>query len=1655
MYYVREKTWASNHLVRESDVRHKRHIGNRWEYNGKRLGTNYTGGKRNSTVSFMFFKFPTDWGMGNLWMLFKKFGTVFDMYMVQKRLRNGERYGFVRFKLVTNVEGLLKRLREIKFGEENLKVFVAYDRKNLGVRGDEVNRSVGNEMRKGNGWKDNGWNGGTRDERNFAEVVNGEKRDRDKKESGWEGRNDGCRNEGERIENKDKKEDVRIVEVCDDEVNTTLFNKCLIGEVKSMCYLTKLGSICGEQGLSNVEVKLLGGLEVLMVFDTPETATNILNSSGHGLRRWVHKMRIWNKNYTLPGRITWINIIGVPVSCWSESVFKKIAALHGRVIGSSNCKLEGNQNLIVGKVQLHTINKGLIKESLYLKLYEKKFKVDIIEEVGDVMEFEMEEKGDIGKNENELKDPQENGDENDMVISDSESSVKSSDDDDGTDSEAEDEVEIGIRLEDGDRKIEDDEDSRFSGRSRVCETPEVETTKKEEKSAADVDNTPRRKKSDAPNISDDMTNKKRKANGDDEDDLVSNTNGNTSNIKDTEFDETNKNNVFNEGVDNGARNSSKKGGKKCTKKAARGHRMGGLGTNEKGVSDVHNNYQKEGDEDKETFVFRSTGQADSISKGCSVDMEQVKEIDEIIEVSWAKAENENARDVETVLKEGEKKDDHLGFGETEKKGWIKSIIREERPDMIGVQETKCGEIDDMVCGRKGEWKGKDGDMNLACIYGPHVGRQKACLWERIRGLMDSSKGAWCIFGDLNMVRGIEERRNSQVNIRETTDFNDFINDAKLIEIPMGGESSLGKLSDHCLIVLKDVDLDFGPKPFRAFDIWLEERDIRNVVEEAWKIEVRGRRPDCRFRDKLKNVKSVLKEWSKERFRAVNEKIELVKKDAMKWELEAENRTLSEVEKEAWMKARKSWVDKENELKGTGYQERDKNKDKTGQNRARDRKEHEKTSPTVPSDFIGPALRLPIKELMEGIKDEGNDMQFVSYQVKQDSKKPVGSLKFSYQFRKKSKKQAPVNPQLDQDPCIPKTVVPCFGLVIPYPEESEDETLAASRERLKFENDDFICRGHILNAMSDPLFDVYQNYSTAKELWNALEERYFTEDATSKKFIVSKFNSYKMVDSRPIMDQMYELEHILSMFTQNNMNMDESIQVASIIDKLPSTWKDVKKNLKHRKDDLSLKDLGNHLLIEEQYRLENKTNDDTSKVHVVEEKGESSKAGGKKRRHGDKDKKKFKKNKKDVIYYNCKKPGHFKRECRALKKKQDRGNDNKNKDNNFVAMIYEAFSLEEEKSWWVDSGATRHVCNDQTMFKTYEPSYSMLYMGNHSTAQVKGKGKIDLVFTSGNTLTLNDVLHVPDVRKNLVSGSLLNKFGFKLVFEFDKFILSKGGKFVGKGYHTDGMFKLNIKDVVNSSVNDVNTTEISDANDASAGIVTNNDAINKMPTSSYYFESSLLWHARLGHIYFKCMRNMANANLIPKLDSKNDKRQTCMHTKITRLPFPTIQRSSKISELVHTDVYEVLEKFRIYKSEVELKCDTRIKYFRTDMGGEYYDPRYFQSTGIVHQVTAPYTPQQNGIAERKNRTLMDMVNSMMLYSGLSSGYWGEALLTTYEDPQTYSKAMKSHDSSFWKEAANDEMDSIIGNNTWILVDLPPGSKAIKSIVLFRFFTTLSE
>ena len=111
------------------------------------------------------------------------------------------------------------------------------------------------------------------------------------------------------------------------------------------------------------------------------------------------------------------------------------------------------------------------------------------------------------------------------------------------------------------------------------------------------------------------------------------------------------------------------------------------------------------------------------------------------------------------------------------------------------------------------------------------------------------------------------------------------------------------------------------------------------------------------------------------------------------------------------------------------------------------------------------------------------------------------------------------------------------------------------------------------------------------------------------------------------------------------------------------------------------------------------------------------------------------------------------------------------------------------------------------------------MGNSATSEIEGQGKVILKMTSGKELTLNDVLYVPEIRKNLVSGSLLNKHGFRMVFESDRVVLSKNGMYVGKGYVNDGLFKLNVM-TLKPTIN------------------------NKASSSTYLLESSNLWHGRL-------------------------------------------------------------------------------------------------------------------------------------------------------------------------------------------------------------------
>ena len=581
-------------------------------------------------------------------------------------------------------------------------------------------------------------------------------------------------------------------------------------------------------------------------------------------------------------------------------------------------------------------------------------------------------------------------------------------------------------------------------------------------------------------------------------------------------------------------------------------------------------------------------------------------------------------------------------------------------------------------------------------------------------------------------------------------------------------------------------------------------------------------------------------------------------------------------------------------------------------------------------------------------------------------------------------------------------------------ETNVQTVAAVEA---WHNSDFLCKNYILNGLSDTLYNVYSGVKTAKELWHSLEKKYKTEDADMKKFVVGKFLDFKMVDSKNVINQVQELQLIFHEIHAEKMEISESFQVAAVIEKLPPSWKDFKNYLKHKRKEMGLEDLIVRLRIEEDNRFSEKKSENLmeSKAHVVEggyktnkkrkfvnpNSSGGSNSGGNKRFNGK--------------CFVCDKPGHRAKDCRNRKNQENKKRktafanvtevanlSNGVNEMDLCAVISEVNLVGNPRSWWLDTGATSHTCSDKNMFTTYQlpDNEEQLFMGNSSTSKVEGKGKIILKMTSGKELTLTNVLHVPEIRKNLISGSLLSKNGFKMVFESDKFVLSKGGMYVGKGYLSKGLFKLNVMTVMP---------------------ITNNK--NKA-SSSYLIESSNIWHGRLGHVSFNTIKRLINLDLIPSFTIDLGHRcEICIESKLTKTPFHSIERNSQILDLVHSDICdlkfvqtrggkkyfitfiddctrfcyvyllrskdEALDAFKLYKNEVENQLSKKIKVLRSDRGGEYDTPfnLFCSEHGIIHQTTAPYSPQSNGVAEWKNRTLKEMMNAMLISSGLPQNMWG--------------------------------------------------------------------
>ncbi|XP_060200885.1 uncharacterized protein LOC132629176 [Lycium barbarum] len=281
---------------------------------------------------------------------------------------------------------------------------------------------------------------------------------------------------------------------------------------------------------------------------------------------------------------------------------------------------------------------------------------------------------------------------------------------------------------------------------------------------------------------------------------------------------------------------------------------------------------------------------------------------------------------------------------------------------------------------------------------------------------------------------------------------------------------------------------------------------------------------------------------------------------------------------------------------------------------------------------------------------------------------------------------------------------------------------------------FLCKGYILSALDDDLYNFYSSAKTSKELWLALEKKYKTEDVCLKKFVVAKFLDYKMTNNKTVGTQVQELQVLLHDLIAEGMVINEAFQVTAVIKKLPPSWRDFKNYLKHKRKEMSLEDLVIRLKIEEDNKIAEKKSRRNSTImgaNIVEEAAPKNKKRKKPSgKSKEQNKKKFKGN-----CYNCGKACHKAPDCHLLKKDKKKGQANmveKNDDmDDLCAMLSECNLVGNPKEWWLDSGATRHVCSVKEAFAAYAPAgpEEELFMGNTATTKVEGYVKILLKMTS--------------------------------------------------------------------------------------------------------------------------------------------------------------------------------------------------------------------------------------------------------------------------------------------------------------------------------------
>ncbi|CAI7882197.1 unnamed protein product [Closterium sp. NIES-54] len=361
---------------------------------------------------------------------------------------------------------------------------------------------------------------------------------------------------------------------------------------------------------------------------------------------------------------------------------------------------------------------------------------------------------------------------------------------------------------------------------------------------------------------------------------------------------------------------------------------------------------------------------------------------------------------------------------------------------------------------------------------------------------------------------------------------------------------------------------------------------------------------------------------------------------------------------------------------------------------------------------------------------------------------------------------------------------------------------------------------------------------------------------------------------------------------------------------------------------------------------------------------------------------------------------------------------------------------------MDSGCTQHMTNRKEWLQNFIASpIPYVLLGDEGKLPVKGEGDLVLQSVYGE-VKLDNVLLVDKLTLNLVSQSQLDSGGCKIFS--DKgclWVFGSDWKVIAEGSRNQGLYEMKLHEKQSGD-------KVKYLAEPEAGKVAREELrtkLEKVPIKELQQQALPmaaavstvdinLLHRRMGHAGHTRLKELVKKNMaagakVADGGEENLKCSTCVEAKATKAPHPKhgVREPYETLAIVATDVCgpmrvasrhgskyfvtfadlgtrhtwvteikkksEVYTSFLDWKAEAERQSGKKLKVLHTDNGAEFVNAEfntYLKANGIRRQLTVPYTPQHNSIAERVNRSLLEGVRSLLADSNLPLHYWGDAL-----------------------------------------------------------------